>query len=226
MKRQTPIGTATLALLLTACAERPGSTESANIEPDAPTTVEIVCEADGTTTLLTPEVEVRPDGIGLRVRSSLDEPASLNGLGMDVNPGVTEDVLPVAPGEIGVACWPFSEHGSDEPPRQDVVVRDPKGLFVSAELACGPGSMSWNTIFEFQDTGEGLYAGPIEAAEAFIDERPDDAFMLAGYPEQEERPAILVRSGSTVASVAVSRADDGRWYVAAGSGCDDVRTAF
>jgi len=54
-----------------------------------------------------------------------------------------------------------------------------------------------------------------------------DEFRLAGYPDQTDgRPVIVIRDGSTVASFGVGRADDGRWYLSGGSGCQSVRTAF
>lgn len=217
-----------VGLLLAACAEPPPGDASSEQEPSLPTTIEIVCEADGTTTLLTPEVEVRSDGVGLRVRSKLDEPASVNGLGMDVEPGVTEHLTAIGPGAVHVACWPFSRHPTGvEPPTQRVTVRDPDRLYVSSELSCPSGEMSWSSIYDFIDTSTGRYADPIEAARDWIEDRPGDEFHLAGYPDQSNgRPVIVIREGSTVASVAVGRADDGRWYVGGGSGCEGVGTAF
>jgi hypothetical protein len=147
---------------------------------------------------------------------------------MDVEPGVTEHLTAIEPGAIHVACWPFSRHPTAvEPPMQRVTVRDPDRLYVSSDLSCPPGDMSWSSIHDFIDTSTGPYADPIEAALDWVEERPGDEFRLAGYPDQPNgRPVIVIRDGSTVASVGVGRADDGRWYIGGGSGCESVRTAF
>jgi hypothetical protein len=61
--------------------------------------------------------------------------ASLNGLGLDVDPGLTQTVSTTPPGTIGVACWPFSQHGpGSEPPTQRLEVLDPDGIYVSPYL--------------------------------------------------------------------------------------------
>lgn len=217
-----------MGLLVAACAERPSQGPSAEPEPSFPTTIEIVCEADGTTTLLTPDVDVRSDGLSLRVRSELDEPASVNGLGMDVEPGVTEHLTTIGPGTLHVACWPFSQHPSGkEPPTHRLTVHDPDHLYVSSELSCPPGDLSWSSIYDFIETSTGPYADPLEAARDWIEGREGDEFRLAGYPDQPAgRPVIVIRDGSTVASVGVGQADDGRWYISGGSGCEHVGTAF
>jgi hypothetical protein len=52
-----------------------------------PDVARIACEADGATSVLTPEVLAQQrDGVHLVVDSQLDEGASLNGLGLDVDP--------------------------------------------------------------------------------------------------------------------------------------------
>jgi hypothetical protein len=79
-----------LALILTGCADtRPRGTMGQN--KPLPRVARIVCEADGTTSVLTPQVEAQRDGVHLVVNSRLDEPASLIGglAGLDVDPGVS-----------------------------------------------------------------------------------------------------------------------------------------
>jgi hypothetical protein len=232
-------------IVLAACADRPADgadpTEArgTGVQPanDLPTTAEIVCKADGSTTLLTPEIEVRPDGFGLVVRSELDEPASLNGFGMDVEPGVSEQVVALAPGTIEVACWPFSQHGhGPEPTTTTLMVHDPDELYVSPELECPAGDAhQWSMVIDHAAPVENSNADeagsrpqdPISAVRGFLTElEPGDELTLAGYPEQERAPVVLIRDGNVVASVGVGTWEDGTYYVAGASGCTGVQTAY
>lgn len=214
-----------LGLLGAACANEPS--QGVPTGSSATSTVRIVCEADGSTTLLTPEVQVRPDGFTLRVRSDLNEPASISGLGMDVDPGVTESVMKHPPGRLGVACWPYSEHESlQEPPTRTLTISDPEGLYVSAELECPAGDDGqWGEVLDYASPIRGSYASPIHAAAAHLDSglRPSDELRKAGYPEQQSGPVIMVRDGDVVASVVVALANSGKWYVAGANGCSSVR---
>jgi hypothetical protein len=211
-----------LGLLAVACANEPS--QAAPTDSSATSTVRIVCEANGSTTLLTPKVQVRRDGFTLHVRSDLDEPASINGLGMDVDPGASESGLTRPPGRLEVACWPFSEHTSPEPHTHTLTISDPERLYMSAELECPPGDdRQWAEILEVQSP-EGSYRSPIDAAAAHLDGlQTTDDLRKAGYPEQQSGPVIVVREGAVVASVIVALAKDGTWYVAGANGCSSVQ---
>src|SRR5262245_17290182 len=215
--------TVVLVLVGAACANAP--TRASPTGSSARSVAQVACEADGSTRLVTPEVQVRPDGFTLRVISDLNEPASINGLGTDVDPGVTESEATTPPGRLEVACWPFSEHGSQEPPTQTLTISDPEGLYVSAELQCPPGEDErWSEILDFPDTQHGVYTSPTEAASAHLRRlEPTDELRQAGYPEQQDAPVIVVRDGAVVASVSVRLAKDGRWYVAGASGCSSIQ---
>jgi hypothetical protein len=212
----SPVGTVHIA----------GSGTSDEAAQPLPSTLEITCEADGSTTVATPQIAVRSNGFGLKVRSDLEEPASLNGLGMDVDPGTTEIVTTTPPGRLDVACWPFSEHASRvEPPTVPVDVLDPDGLYVSSELECENG-MGWGESIEYQDTTNGQYDDRIAAAETYVtNEELTDVFVVAGYPDQADGgPVILLRDDRVIASIGIGRADDGRWYVGGATGCDGIST--
>jgi hypothetical protein len=159
------------------------------------------------------------------VRSDLNEPASINGLGMDVDPGVTESVTTTPPGRLAVACWPFSEHGSQEPPTQMLTISDPEGLYVSSELECPPGDEGmWGEVLDYASPVKGSYASPIDAAATHLRSlEPTDELRQAGYPEQQSTPVIVVRDGDVVASVSVALANTGKWYVMGANGCSSVR---
>ena len=215
-------------LLAETCA-KPASVPTSGTEPvgTAPTVAELTCEADGTTSLANPEVLVRPDGVHIEVQNRLDEPASLNGLGMDVDPGHSEWTLSIPPGEHDIACWPFSDHGSGvEPTTTTLRVLDPGGLYVSPEFDCPEGE--WSLIIDFAAPSETDVADPdeaildpIQAARHLVTKaEPGDELVPAGYPEQDRSGTILVlRDGAPIVAVSVSRADDAGWYATGADGC-------
>lgn len=189
--------------------------------PSSPAIVaHLTCEADGSTTLAEPQVAAEPDGVHVIVRNQLEEPASLNGLGMDVDPGHSVWALTIAPGEYEIACWPFGDHGTGvEPPTTPFRVLDPDGLYVSGELEC---DAAWSAIFDFVSGAEGTAPDPISAAkEALAGVLPDDTFIRPGYPEQVDPPGVvLVRDGAAITSVSVFQGSNGLWLVGGASGCD------
>ncbi len=90
-----------------------------------------MCEADGTTSVLTSEVSAQEDGVHVHVENRLAEPASLGGLGFDASPGISDVTLSTPPGGVDVACWPFSEHGGKHPPGAPMQVVDERRLYTS-----------------------------------------------------------------------------------------------
>jgi hypothetical protein len=132
-------------------------------------TARIICEADGMTSVLTPEVVAKRDGVHLVIDNRLDEPASLiGGFGFDVEPGVSNRTAQTGPGDRALACWPFSDHRGDEPALVPLRVLDPESLYVPpAELDC-PGEMQWAQINDFLDLSSGIAADPAEAVRRSI----------------------------------------------------------
>lgn len=220
-------------LLLAGCADAPPATGSRKGR-ETPTVARIVCEADGTTSVPTPEVLAQRDGVHLVVDSRLDEPASLiGGFGFDVDPGVSEWTLQTGPGNQAVACWPFSDHGSgEEPDSVPLQVLDPDGLYVApAELECS-GDMQWATILDFLDMTTGISDDPVDAVRRSIEGlQPGDGVSLhrSGYPEADtegQGSVIVNRDGRAVALFGVSMADDGQWLINGGQGCADSGVDF
>lgn len=209
-------------VLMTACADppAPGGEVPPNAVPEGvPNVAEIVCGADGSTLVGTPQVLVQPDGIHLHVLSRLDEPASVNGFGIDVDGGSVEVVSARAPGRIDVACWPFSDHGSgEEPPTSPIEVLDPQGIYVSGEIRCE--GMSWGSVSDFAELPLDTGPVPLEAARAAISGlRPDDEVLYVGYPEQTERTVAVRRDGAVVATFSFVTFDGEEWSVAGSEGC-------
>lgn len=213
------------ALLLAACAEAPPAAQGGG--EATPDVGRIVCEADGSTSVLTPAVLAQRDGVHLVVDSRLDEPASLiGGFGFDVDRGISEWTLQTAPGDRAVACWPFSDHGSgEEPETVPLQVLDPDGLYVPpAELEC-PDDQQWATILDFIEMATGISDDPVEAVRHSIRGLdPGDVVSLtrSGYPESDTKgqgSVVVSRDGRAVAIFGVTLADDRRWLISGGRGC-------
>lgn len=185
-----------IALVLVACAESPARDAST-----IPARVEVICRADESTELSTSSVRAQPDGVHVLVRSQLDEPASVNGLGVYVEPGRRSDVVSIGPGTIGVACWPYPDHGSGEPPTTPLEIVDPDGLYVDPALDCGDG-MFGSTANDFSNPGPKGGVAPLEEARSQIGGlSEDDRVVYGGYPEQRVRPVLVVRDDDVIANI-------------------------
>jgi hypothetical protein len=199
-----------------ACADAPGP----GVEDPVPTVAEIVCEADGSTTVRTPQVRVQPDGVHVRGVSRLDEPATVNGPGRDIGPGVTEWVsTTTAPGTVEVACHPFSLHGSgDAPATAPLEILDPSGPYVAGDLECS-GAVG-HGIGEFAEPPLEGHRIPIDAARAEIRGlEGDDHVFHVGYPEQPDASVAVRRDGQIVASFTFVTFDGEEWVVESSSIC-------
>jgi hypothetical protein len=220
--RIVPAFAATL-LLMAACADPPapretGQTNEAPLE--APDVAEIVCEADGSTTVRTPEVVVQPDGIHVRVISRLDEPASVGELGRDVEPGETIFVSTRAPGRVDGACYPYSQHDSgQEPSSAWIEVLDPEDTFVNGEIECS--GVASDMIADFAELPLDAGPVPLDVARARITGlRPDDQVVHTGYPEQDEAGVAVRRDGAVVASFSFVTFDGEDWAIAGATICE------
>jgi hypothetical protein len=209
-----------LSVILAACANTVGPGSGANHVPQV---AEVVCEADGSTAVGTSQVVVQRDGLHVRGVSRLDETASVNGLGRDIDPGVTEWVsTTTTPGTVEVACHPFSLHGSGEAPETvPLRVLDPGGLYVTGELQC-----SGSSGFGIGDFAEAPLEGrrvPIEVARAAIRGLDDDDRVFhVGYPEQPDPAVAVRRDGQIVATFSFVTFDGEAWVVASSSTCSSA----
>jgi hypothetical protein len=204
------------ALALASCADRAPSAGPGSNVPDV---AEVVCEADGSTAVLTPRVAVQPDGVHLHVVNHLDETASMNGFGFDVDAGETTYVAVRPPGVVNEACWPFSLHGTDEEPQSTPMeVIDPEGLFVRGELQCS-GTAS-NMIGDFAEAPIEGGRVPLEKArQAFHGIVEDDEIFHVGYPEQADPSVAVRRDGQIVATYQFVTFDGDAWIVASSQIC-------
>jgi hypothetical protein len=205
--------------VLAACANAPQSVSSSG--PAAPTVARIVCEADGSTTILTPRVLVQRDGVHVRVLSHLDEPASINGWGSDVDPGNSTWTFGGAPSVVRTACWRFSDHDTlVEPATQPIEVLDPEGFFVVGDLECDGQSIGLVSDY-FQEPDR---AGPVPldiARRKIRGLEAADEVRYTGYPQEADPAVIVIRAGQVIGSFSFARFD-GQWDIPGGSYCDGV----
>ena len=198
------------ALLLIACAE-------SRVPADGvPTHVELDCGADGSMTLSSSLVQPGPDGVHLDVVNGFDEPVSVEGF--DANPGRSTWVLTNGPGTMGLACGPFSQHGSGtEPPRTSLEIVDPLGLYVDGTVPC---EIESSTVVDYAEEPVDEGPPPADVARDVIDGlRADDVLRLAGYPEQDRADFVVVRDGEVVAAYGIVRFADQPWTIMGGSAC-------
>jgi hypothetical protein len=212
------LAVAALCVLGAACANASGPGGSP--ENDVPTVAGIVCKADGSTRVRTPQVLVQPDGIHVRVVSHLDEPASVGELGRDVEPGETTFVSTRPPGEIDAACYPYSQHDDGtEPLKVPFQALDPDGSYVDGEIQC-TGMMSGMIGDFFERPLEGVRV-PIEAARAKIRGLDDDDQVVhVGYPEQPAPQVAVRRDGQVVATYSFVTFDGEGWVIGGSSICE------
>lgn len=222
MKALRSVSTVVL-LAVVACADPPAPGEEGppNAVPEGvPDVAEIVCEADGTTTVRTPQVVVQRDGIHVSVVSRLDEPASVGLFGRDVEPGRAEFVSARPPGQVNGACYPFSQHGTgEEPPTSTIEVLDPEGIYVSGEIACTGTSVAGTADFAELP----IDAGPVPldtARAAIIGVRPTDEVLYTGYPEQRDPAVAVRRDDAIVARFSFITMNGERWFVAGSHVCE------
>lgn len=209
-----------LAGSLIGCAD-PAPVADDPIPADVAPVARIVCEADGSTTVETPSVRAQPDGVHVRVVSHLDEPASVNGWGFDVDPGASRWTFGMHPGVSETACWPFSDHGKAEPATQPIEVLDPDGLFVDGELDCAGGqSMGWVADYATPPDESPPPISLEEARAELTGLEPGDEVRYAGYPDDPAPSVIVVRDGRVIAGVGFARSA-GEWSAPGGQVCEE-----
>jgi hypothetical protein len=90
-----------IAVVGISCAEAPTSSvpagRSSSATPVPAETFTVTCTADGGTEVSAAQVEADSDGVHVHVVNRSGEPASLNGLGPDVDPGPSDIVASTPP---------------------------------------------------------------------------------------------------------------------------------
>ncbi len=192
-------------LLLVACGRFTGSEPVAGPTTVAPTpgdsesVAELVCEVGGAR-LLSSIVEVHTDGVHVVIdnRSGRNlgfayEGAYLTGGGGGADRGKTRLVLDLPPGPAKLRCvGPGQDAGWET-----LQVVDPGGTWTSRELDCRTPRYGGDyAVAPKSDPRE-----PMVVARDYLDPRPEDEVVPAGYPEAETRTFVLVRDGRRIARV-------------------------
>jgi hypothetical protein len=191
--------------------------------------VELNCHPDGSTTLTTPIVHTHPDGVHLRIRNMTGESVSLAGLAYlgDARPGTTDGVVAAAPGDVRVACYPYSRHGGPEPPGRQLQIRDVGRYWVDPELECAPGTLILGGVADYGVPRNGVLRGeqgsPVDLARRHRSVKPGDIVELAGYPEASHPIVRVVRRGRTVQTLFFSPAEGGGLLSSSEEGCTNQR---
>lgn len=211
------------ALLLTVgCGSEPEPTpDRVSDGPPAPTLMEVTCTEDGTTKVADSELTVQEGGLRVRMDNQTGESVSMTGLGWDFEKGISTEVLPVPPGPLEIACWPYSDQSGEEPSTIPVSILDPNGLWVDPEIECTVGPES-NVIFDHFFASPGKKGDPVDLARGDIRNlEDDDVVERAGYPAEERRVSVRVqRDGKTVALVSYDLAENGGYLLGGANFCD------
>lgn len=219
--RRLTVGLMGAVLLVAGCGSEPEPAGRVSDGPPVVNELAVTCAEDGSTKVADSEVAVQAGGLDVRMDNRTGEPISMNGLGWDFSEGVSTETLPVPPGPIGIACWPLSKHGGDEPPLIDISILDPNGLWVDPELECVVGPES-NAIFDHFFASPGKKGDPVEIARGVLhDLEKDDVVERAGYPDEKQRVTVRVqREGKTVVAVYLDVAENGGYLLGGANICD------
>jgi hypothetical protein len=191
--------------------------------PGVPTKAVLTCGSDGSVHLTTDVVQAQPDGVHLVVENEYDEPVSVEGF--DADPGRTSWVFSQGPGTMSLMCWPFSQHGSgEEPPRYDLTVVDPSGVYVDGSVACEFNGME---IHDYAESPVDVGPPPMSVVRDVVSGlRPDDVLRVEGYPQDEGGSVLVVRDGQVVASYSIARFKGERWSIVGARVCDGTGLRF
>ena len=209
-------------LLLAGCGQGSPQSQPA-ATPDPPDTLQVVCEADGSTELVNDEVRTSPDGVRIEVDNRAKESVSLNGTGLDFNEGLTTQSARVPPGELKIACWPGSMHRGPEPKRLAVTIHDPDGYWVQAELECPRDEFAASSLLDYSGYSKGEHGDPEQIVREGLEGlRSDDELGPVGYPEAEFREIGVERNDEVIALVHLTPTEDGGWVIGGFDACDSA----
>ena len=204
----------------TACeSARPA--DSGN-QPLVTSTIDVICNPDGTTELHNFDVVTSPDGVHFHVDNRAGETSSLNGTGRDFRPGVSEQASLIPPGDYEIACWPGSLHNGEEPETQTIRVTDPDGLFVRPGLTCPEDSpRNGYATLDYGSGSRGVKGEPVDIARRVLRGlRSSDEIIPVGYPEAAFPEVAVVRDGDQIALLRYSPSEKRGWLLGGYSACD------
>ena len=218
-----------VAILLTACGTEGGSSvptsnEGSDDARSAPATARITC-TPANTTLETPVVQARRDGVHVEVTNRAGEPVSIYGLTLDSGAGVERHVVQQAPGKVKIGCAPFSKHGEGyEPRRVTLEIADPHRYWIDPKLSCpAEDDMIQSTSHDYFAEPQGEHGDPVELAQARLGNLEDgDVVERAGYPKSPNAIVRVVRDDHVIAALHFDRTQDGGWVLGSDELCSST----
>jgi hypothetical protein len=213
------------AAVLAACGNPQSRTTRAggSPSPEIPRRLDVVCHDDGSTELANDQVQASSDGVHVQVDNRASEFVSLNGTALDFSKGVTEQVAPLEPGRLGIACWPGSMHTAKEPERIPIQVHDPDDYWTPPDLQCPNDEFIASEILDYASDGAGESGDPEDLARRDVKTlEPGDDVVTVGYPDATERKVAVRRDGEQVAVLSYSSASKGGWFLGGYEACDSA----
>ncbi len=186
----------------------------------APDLARVVCGTDQMTSLATPVVRPRSDGVHIETTNatSTDRSIDVEEVGGGNAPiGVSETVWQVGPGTTRVRCFDGRADAGADVGWVSLTVIDPVGLYRSAELDCSSSTLG---TLDYGAGAPGQQGDPVALTKALVTGlRPADVVETAGYPEATERLVRIVREGAVVAWFGWTEAENGGWLLDTESLC-------
>jgi hypothetical protein len=158
-------------------------------------TLDVGCDGDDTT-ILTPTVQARPDGVHLRVDNTSGGPLGLvwAGGGENAPRGESAHLLDIPPGPARVRCTDIDASGAGATGWGSFTVLEPPGWISAAELDCPTQSIG---IVDYVAGAVGVddpLADAIRTAEE-ISTADDVDVMTVGYVTAHERSFVVREDG-------------------------------
>jgi hypothetical protein len=180
----------------------------------APDMAQVMCGTDPMTSLSTPVIQPRADGVHLRTTNGTGEDRAIEAEevgGDDAPVGVSETIWQIGPGTTRVRCFDMQADAGIDVGWVSLAMVDPEGIYRSAELDCA-GAIVGSIDYVEGATSE--HGDPVILTKAaVIGLLLGDVVEAAGYPEAADRRVRIVRGSRVIAWLGWSRTQDGGWLL-------------
>ena len=187
---------------------------------DATGVARITCSEDGRTSLDTPLVWGRVDGIHVDVDNRTQSPVPLTALDVDAAPGKSRLVSKVGPGRIEVRC------GKGEP--KHLRVKDYSGYWTAPKpLECPPGEEVVISDEELPIDPKGELGNPRNVIAEGLQgmDFPEDNPIIEGWVGDETRVVRVAHEKVPIARFVLALTEEGGWVITRSEICSgsDIR---
>ena len=186
----------------------------------APDSLEVHCDGE-TTDVLSPTVQAGPDGVHLLIRNTSDRELFMqtDSQGQGLDPGETELLLSIPPGDSRFRCLEMSDDLDPgvEGGWADFEVLAHEG-WISPTLDCPGGGMYGGTA-DYIAGARGVADPLADAPKRFREE--GDRVVQAGYATREERTFVLLLDEEPIAGLTYRSDGYGGWLQTESFGCSD-----